>query len=97
MHETDRELEKIWRGRHKEHYGETILIDEVAEVFHKAAAPEIMAVRTCRSSRCRRIGTCRRPQTCREPAMVDHREFMEIAAEIAAKDGIPNPFAPPKT
>ena len=90
-------IQRHWPTSDKYGYDLAFQIEELIEVLCGPGPPEVAAVRTCRSGRCRRIRTCRRPQTCREPAMVQHREFMEIAAEMAAKEGIPNPFAPPKT
>jgi hypothetical protein len=97
MDGTDREIQRVWPKLNKDSYETEFVIETVTELYGAPPGPEKTAARTCRRASCRRARTCERPQTCTEAAMVDHREFMEIAAEMAAKEGVPNPFAPPKS
>jgi hypothetical protein len=84
MKAVHREMDRYWRPANNDHYRTMIELEELAEIYCQAGTPEVMAARTCRRGGCRRARTCGRPQTCSEPAMLDHRNLLEIEAEMRA-------------
>ena len=88
MKAADREMDRHWPAVNNDPYRTMIELEELAEVYLKisnhAGTPEVRAARTCRRGGCRRARTCARPDTCAEPAMLDHRNLLQIEAEMKA-------------